>query len=71
MEIFLNVELCAHNITSSFESEEEALKKLLKERFEPLLWFHENGNKDIKNYSGFFERMKEMTEGGIYWTSQK
>ena len=50
MEIFLNVELCAHNIMSSFESEEEALKKLLKERFESLLWFHENGNKDIKNY---------------------
>ena len=58
-------------IMSSFESEEEALKKLLKERFESLLWFHENGNKDIKNYNGFFERMKEMTEGGIYWTSQK
>ena len=37
-------------IMSSFESEEEALKKLLKERFESLLWFHENGNKDIKNY---------------------
>ena len=58
-------------IMSSFESEEEALKKLLKERFESLLWFHENGNNDIKNYNGFFERMKEMTEGGIYWTSQK
>ena len=26
------------------------MKKLLKERFESLLWFHENGNKDIKNY---------------------
>lgn len=37
-------------IMSSFESEEEALKKLLKERFESLLWFHENDNKDIKNY---------------------
>ena len=37
-------------IMSSFESEEEALKKLLKERFESLLWFYENGNKDIKNY---------------------
>lgn len=40
-------------IMSSFDSEEEALKKLLKERFESLLWFHENGNKDIKNYNGF------------------
>ena len=58
-------------IMSSFESKEEALKKLLKERFESLLWFHENGNKDIKNYNGFFGRMKEMTEGGIHWTSQK
>ena len=59
-------------IMSSFESEEEALKKLLKERFESLLWFHENGNKDIKNYimvkahdfnrgmsqNGFFGRVK-------------
>ena len=36
---------------SSFESEEEALKKLFKEKFESLLWFYENGNKDIKNYN--------------------
>lgn len=33
-----------------FESGEKALNKLLKERFESLLWFYENGNKDIKNY---------------------
>lgn len=58
-------------IMSSFETEEEALKKLFKEIFESLLWFHENGNKDIKNYNGFFVRMKEMTEGGIHWISQK
>ena len=42
-------------IISSFESEEEALKKLFKEKFESLLWFYENGNNDIKNYNGFLE----------------
>ena len=38
-------------IMSSFKSEEQALKKLFKEKFESLLWFYENGNKDIKNYN--------------------
>ena len=68
---FLECGIMHPYIMHSFESEEEVLKKLLKERFESLLWFHENGNKDRKNYNGFFGRMIEMTEGGIHWTSQK